>query len=80
MNYSMIKTAEIILIEEKLGKLCGYYQKIEGCRFIHINENLPTQIKTDVLSCLTNAANNNENEPFFLFPNAEQKELFNMCS
>lgn len=43
--YKIAKQLGIIVLEENLGSINGYFNEVLGHKFIHINENLPDHLK-----------------------------------
>ncbi|EOB3455091.1 ImmA/IrrE family metallo-endopeptidase [Enterococcus hirae] len=48
--FKIAKDKNIVVLEEELGEIFGYYNRLKRIQFIHINTSLPTNMKLYICS------------------------------
>lgn len=64
--YTIARLENIIVIDEHLGNVYGYYNKLDGQKFIHINEDVPEYFHRYLLAHLLYPALNDLEDMQFI--------------
>ena len=64
--YEVAKANKTVVILEPLGNILGYYNKVCGQKFIHINDKLPMDQSLLIASHLLYPALINQDEMYFV--------------
>lgn len=64
--YELCKLAGVLIVQEPLGNIHGYYNKVGGQKFIHVNDKLPEYFQGYVVAHMLYRVFTNPDEMLFL--------------
>lgn len=64
--YKLCKLNDILIIQEPLGNIQGYYNNVDGQKFIHVNDKLPEYYQSYVIAHMLYRVFTNPEEMLFL--------------